>query len=541
MSGPAWPRVAALGLLAFLCILVVSSVGIGRMTVIDRDEARFAQASKQMAETGDYIDIRLQDEPRYQKPVGIYWLHNAATHALGVPASNEIWHYRIVSVLAAALSVLALAWAGAPLVGAGPALLAGVLLASTVVLQIEARIAKTDAALLLTIILAMGALARAALGQVRGWAAPAVFWAALGAGVLIKGPLILGPVLGAALWVSVARREWRWLGALRPWPGALGAAAIILPWYVAITVISGGAFWSMSLGGDFASKIASAQESHDGPPGAYLLGLLVTGWPWVVLLPLAAAAAWKLRAQPEVQVLLGWLLPFWLVLEAVPTKLPHYTMPTYPALMLLAVLGLLRLGPLRGWSWALGGLFWLIGAGGLAAVVVALPVIYGDGLHAGTVLGVAVALGAGGFGLWRLRGAGPERLHLPLLALGGGAVAMVWTLVVAAIPASGDLLISERVAAMSMCHDGPVIVAGYGEPSIPFLMGTETALLDPEAARAALAETPGALAWLPMEGNSPQALADGVWVTGTNYSNGREVALQLHLHPGIPAEAPPCP
>jgi 4-amino-4-deoxy-L-arabinose transferase-like glycosyltransferase len=540
MTLPAATRAAAFGLLAFLCILAVSSVGIGRMTVIDRDEARFAQASKQMAQTGDYIDIRLQDAPRYQKPVGIYWLHNAATHAMGVPGSDEIWHYRVVSVLAAALCVLALAWAGAPLVGAGPALLAGIALATTVVLQIEARIAKTDAALLLTIILAMGALARAALGKVRGRVAPAVFWAAIGAGVLIKGPLILGPVAGAALWVSVARRELRWLGGLRSWPGALGAAAIILPWYVAITVMSGGAFWSMSLGGDFAAKIASAQESHAAPPGAYLLGLLVTGWPWVVLLPLAAAAAWRLRAQPEVQVLLGWLLPFWLVLEAVPTKLPHYTLPTYPALMLLAVMGLMRLGPLRGWGWAAGGLFWLVGAAVLAAFVVALPIVYGAGLHMGTLLGVALALGLGGLGLWRLRGAGPERLPLPLLAMAAGAVAMVWTLVAVAIPAARDLLISERVAALTACHDGPVIVAGYGEPSIPFLMGTDVALLDPEAARAALEATPGALAWLPVEGSSPQATGEGVRVTGTNYSNGREVALQLHLHPGIPAEAPPC-
>ena len=41
---------------------------------IDRDEARFAQATKQMIEGGDYIDIRYQDEVRYKKPVGIYWL-----------------------------------------------------------------------------------------------------------------------------------------------------------------------------------------------------------------------------------------------------------------------------------------------------------------------------------------------------------------------------------------------------------------------------------------------------------------------------------
>ena len=61
--------------------------GIFSIPPIDRDEARFAQATKQMVETGDYIDIRFQDEVRYKKPVGIYWLQAAvvkAASALGV-------------------------------------------------------------------------------------------------------------------------------------------------------------------------------------------------------------------------------------------------------------------------------------------------------------------------------------------------------------------------------------------------------------------------------------------------------------------------
>lgn len=523
-----------------LLVLAVCAVGIGRMTVIDRDEARFAQASKQMAETGDFIDIRLQGGPRYQKPVGIYWLHNAATHAMGVPGSATIWHYRVVSVLAATLGVAALAWAGAPLVGPGAALVAGLLLVSTVVVQIEARIAKTDAALLLAIILAMGGLARAALGQARGWGVPALFWTAIGAGVLIKGPLILGPVAGATVWIALARRDVGWLAALRPVAGLAWTAAIILPWYVAITIISDGAFWATSLGGDFAAKIAAAQESHDGPPGTYLLALLVTGWPWVALVPMAALAAWRLRGLLEVQILLGWLVPFWLMLEMVPTKLPHYTLPTYPALMLLAVLGLMRLGPVRGWGWGIGALFWLIGAAALSAFVIALPVMHGAGLHWATVIGVGLAWALGLFGLWRLRGTAGEGALVPLLGLGGGAVAMVWTLVLAAIPAATGLLISERIAAKSLCHAGPVIVAGYAEPSVPFLLGTDVALLDPDAARAALAATPGAIAWLPVDTPGREALAQGVWVTGTNYSNGRAVALQLFLYPDRPAEAPPC-
>ena len=67
---------------------------------IDRDEARFAQATKQMVESGEYVDIRFQDEVRYKKPVGIYWLQAGVVKtasALGFPhALTTIWTKRPV-------------------------------------------------------------------------------------------------------------------------------------------------------------------------------------------------------------------------------------------------------------------------------------------------------------------------------------------------------------------------------------------------------------------------------------------------------------
>src|SRR3954464_6955411 len=69
----------------------------------DRDEARFAEATKQMLETRDYVDIRFQDEVRYKKPVGIYWMQALAVKAgkaLGVrDALTKIWLYRLPALL----------------------------------------------------------------------------------------------------------------------------------------------------------------------------------------------------------------------------------------------------------------------------------------------------------------------------------------------------------------------------------------------------------------------------------------------------------
>src|ERR1043165_6313332 len=94
---------------ALLVLVFVTCVSIlpGFFSIppTDRDESRFAQATKQMIESGDYVDIRFQDEVRYNEPVGIYWLQAGvvkSSRALGVPqALSTIWLYRIPSLIGA--------------------------------------------------------------------------------------------------------------------------------------------------------------------------------------------------------------------------------------------------------------------------------------------------------------------------------------------------------------------------------------------------------------------------------------------------------
>src|ERR1700755_1188899 len=94
----------ALGVL-LLISLCVFLPGFFHIPPVDRDEARFAQATKQMIETGDFVDIRFQDETRYKKPVGIYWLQAAVVEiaeAAGLPRARlRIWLYRIPSLVGA--------------------------------------------------------------------------------------------------------------------------------------------------------------------------------------------------------------------------------------------------------------------------------------------------------------------------------------------------------------------------------------------------------------------------------------------------------
>ena len=214
---------AVLLVVALLCFLP----GFFTIPPVDRDEARFAQATKQMVESGDYVDIRFQDEVRYKKPVGIYWLQAGAVKvasALGLRQSlNSIWVYRIPSLIGALGAVLLTYWAALAFVSRRAAVLAGLMMASCLLLAIERLLAKTDAMLLMTVVAAMGAMGRAYLSEatrpgtgMAAWQMPAVFWTALAAGVLLKGPLILMVVgLTALALVAVDRSA--------PWPFVLGS------------------------------------------------------------------------------------------------------------------------------------------------------------------------------------------------------------------------------------------------------------------------------------------------------------------------------
>src|SRR5580700_4418534 len=92
-------------LLGALCLLLYLP-GMMSIPVLDRDEARFAQATRQMLETGDFLHIRFMDEARNQKPAGIYWLQAAAVGTFSTPRSTEIWPYRLPSLIGAGVAVL---------------------------------------------------------------------------------------------------------------------------------------------------------------------------------------------------------------------------------------------------------------------------------------------------------------------------------------------------------------------------------------------------------------------------------------------------
>ena len=133
--------------------------GIAAMPPLDRDEARFVQATRQMLESGDFIRIRFQDEARNKKPAGIYWLQAASVSLFS--DAREHCDLALPHPLAARRRPVPCCSASASApgsIGRPAALLGAMLLASCVLLVSEAHLAKTDAVLLATVVAAQGSL-----------------------------------------------------------------------------------------------------------------------------------------------------------------------------------------------------------------------------------------------------------------------------------------------------------------------------------------------------------------------------------------------
>lgn len=535
--------------LTLLCALLYIP-GIAVIPALDRDEARYMQPTRQMLETGDFIDIRFQDEPRYKKPIGIYWLQAGAVAVAGSTDSREVWPHRVPSVLGAWAAVLFTFALGARLFERRAALLAAALLGGCLALVVEANQAKTDAVLLATIVASQAGLGVAYVAARRGeqpadgaWirGPAALFWIAQGIGFLVKAPLPQFVALMTIAALVVADRDWQWLRRLQPLRGLLLMALIALPWAIAIGIETGGAFFTIAIGDDLLPKMAGGEESHGAPPGYYAALMLVFFWPGSLFAGPALVHVWGERLQPSIRFCLAWLIPAWIGFELIPTKLPHYVLPLYPALALLAAVAVIAAVDRRGgpfdarWTRIWYGVWSIVGLA-LAAGAVAVPIVVGEGFTPWSLLPAAAAVAASAAGVWL---AARHRLlaaAIAVLALGlvTQAALLQWIM-----PRATDLWVSQKIAraVATAGATAPVAVAGFSEPSVVFELGTDTVLTSGDGAAFHLLATAGALAVVEQrqEAAFREALAahaaattSVATVTGLNYSKGQDVFFTIY-------------
>jgi 4-amino-4-deoxy-L-arabinose transferase-like glycosyltransferase len=513
-----------------LCALLLFLPGFFNIPPIDRDEARFAQATKQMVETSDFVDIRFQGDVRYKKPVGIYWLQSAAVEAasaLGLPrAELRIWIYRIPSLIGAIGAVLLTYWTALAFVMRRGAVFAALMMCSCVLLGVEARLAKTDAMLLLTVVAAMGALARVYLSWQRGedpehppWSWPAIFWTALAGGILLKGPLILMFVALTIVALAILDRSATWLWRLRPVWGLMWMLVLVLPWFIAIFWRAGETFFTDSVGGDMLSKLA-AQESHGAPPGLYLLLFWITFWPGAPLAAMATPAVWQARRQPGAQFLLAWLVPSWIAFELVLTKLPHYVLPLYPAIAILTAGALERRVLSRSWLRRASAWWFAIPAlASLMAVVGAIALTRQPAFLAWPFAAAAMIFGL--FAWWLYDDNHAERSLLNAVV---AAILLAVAVYGVVVPSLTTLFPSAEIARALrnvVCVGPKAAAAGFLEPSLVFMTDSSTVLTDGSGAADFLNQ--GTCRFALVEQHSERSFVQRAEAIGLRYNVARRI------------------
>jgi len=361
------------GVLLVLLCLSVYLPGFTSTPAIDRDESRFAQASRQMLESGDYIVPRVQGKPRLNKPPLIYWLQSASawTFTAGDVTKDAIWMYRVPSLLAAIGVVLATWRLATTLHTPFTGVLAGAIIAVAPVFWWEARQARADMVLVLCTLIAVSVIVKA-LKQtheanpqhhttdhptplprpslstsLRPFVAPSLrlsvpsallLWTATAAGIMTKGPVTPLVLTLGILTLCLITRQWRWVLGLRPLLGLLIITAAVTPWVWSVVSAVGWDTWSTTVLDETLGRSLEPKEGHSGFPGYHTLLLPLLLFPGCVFVGLALVRPWWPAPPGRAlfsSLLLTFILPTWLLMELIGTKLPHYTMPVYPLLAIL--------------------------------------------------------------------------------------------------------------------------------------------------------------------------------------------------------------
>ncbi len=547
-----WGRLLALVTFAVLAHYVLLT---SASTLWDRDEPRFSRATVEMVESGNYLYPTFNGDLRPDKPILIYWLMSLPVRLFG-PTEMTC---RAVAPLASAVAVLLIAWIGRRLAGPLAGLLAALFMATTPLLAASGSAATTDALLLACMTGALAAFIHAWQTGMK-WTHVAAMALALGAALLTKGPVGLLPVLIMAVIMATTRTDTR-TTVRECLPGILVAVliavALFLAWGLPANAATGGEFLRRGLGHHVVARSVTPLESHGGRSFLfafyYLPLILVTFFPWTLyLVPGLAQGTGAAASRFAHRTAFAWALPVILLMSLVATKLPHYVLPAWPALSLLAALGVLRLrgtpaasaAPLaRTGRWVFAVTGTLLG-GGLIVAPWFLPVF---GIRVPAVSAGATLLGM----TWLATRHHARGRHLATIAtlLAGMSVTLL-TVALCLLPALEPVKLAPRLATVinERTDPGvPVSTCGFGEPTLTFYLHRGPVETLDESALPGWARRPGPgilvvtepklqRQW---ESMRPAPVRVLEVVRGFNYSQGKWVKVCIMSREGQPDESSP--
>ena len=480
-----WAKIAArpwapsLALLA-LC-LAVYLPGVLRLPAVDRTEIIYADTTRGMVARGDWTDPRYGSAVHQYRPIGTFWAQSVTRWLAGDARDRDITVYRIPSLIAVTLAVLALFWLGRGLVGSETALIASALFAVAPLTVLVSQLAIAEGLSLLPATVAMLALARIYVNADEPFPTALLFWAAVGVGIVINALLVPILVLATLIALYLMDRDLSWLNRLRPLAGVPIALAIGAPWLIVRAHQDGTPFAGLSWS-EFLAALGGAQDMKlRAFPGTFVLALLLGFLPGTVLLGTVFKRFWATREQRLPRILLAWVIGYLIYLEALSSKPGTYMVQTmFPALALavsIVVTSEGGAGKRPEWS---GFTIW-------PTALCALPLAIFAGVYAfaGEIPGVIPAvLIAGIASLFIWSGQLGREGHLRRWSAVGVAALGLFaiTLLGIVLPGIDKIWPARQIAkAVASCPASDTALIGFREPSGRFLLAVSAERQTPEA------------------------------------------------------------
>jgi 4-amino-4-deoxy-L-arabinose transferase-like glycosyltransferase len=339
---PLQPAIRKFGLV-FFGSLLFHVAGTWTMPLIDRDEPRFAEASREMLQRSDYVIPYLNNRYRFDKPPLTYWAQITSYRIFG----ESDFAARLPSTLAAAATALLLfAW-GRRIAGDRIGLWAALIFTLCFQVFLHGKAAVADMWLVLFVTAAHWAgyeLLRDRLGgeatvSTRKWWW--IFYLALALAFLAKGPIGWTPLLTLAC-AKFFLRDVKLNSRFWFIPGLLLTLGIVALWGVPALIRTNGEFFNVGIGKHVVERSVVAMEGHGAKSFSsylfslpfYFLAIFLTFFPWSIKLPWLTRKLWRERDPLDKYLIAGAAVVF-IVFTLVKTKLPHYTLPAFPLLALL--------------------------------------------------------------------------------------------------------------------------------------------------------------------------------------------------------------
>jgi 4-amino-4-deoxy-L-arabinose transferase-like glycosyltransferase len=335
-------------LLVFGCV-VFHILGTWSLPLIDRDEPRFAEASREMIGRGNYIVPYFNNQLRLDKPPLTYWAQVASYHIFG---END-FAARFPSAIAAALTALLIVLWGRRMGGEKLGWWAAIIFTLSLQTFVHAKAAVADMWLVLLMTLAhrggyellyrsdTDTEHRTLNLNNRRFLWWWIFYLSLGLGFLAKGPIAWTPLLTVAV-VIIYTRDWQVLRRFKFVGGSLLTLSVVALWGIPALIQTHGDFFSIGIGRHVIGRSLTTMEGHGASSlGVYVLllpfyfiTLFVSFFPWSIKLPWLTKILWQSRDKTDDYLFIGTAIIF-VIFTLVSTKLPHYTLPAFPLLALL--------------------------------------------------------------------------------------------------------------------------------------------------------------------------------------------------------------